>query len=212
MAEITIESGFHNEQTILKQVERFLKEMNLNGRLCRVNIKHPPGGANIDMNYLIPEGLLELEVVDSLDNLEGRLRHELMHVVDQVDETFGYKEKNVPKPNTALLRRYKYLWNVYIDSRLIKAGNPAYATCNSREDEIGECWPELSEDTRKELFDYLWNLCDAVKLSQKQILQLSKDIFKFRKDLKARAQARGDRLRGFKTLEELRRFTVDSKQ
>ncbi len=209
MAEITIAPGFQNERTILKQVKEFLIEMGLDGRLCKVCIKHPPAGANIDMNYMRSASggaLLELEVVDSLENLEGRLRHELMHVADQTDEAFGYREKNVPKPGTAHLRRYKYLWNVYIDSRLIKAGKPAYATCDSREDELSECWPELSEETRKELFDYLWNLSDTSKLSQKQIIQLGKDIFKFRKDLKSRSKARGDRLIKFKTFEDIQRF------
>jgi hypothetical protein len=199
MAEITIDPGFQNEQAILKQTGEVLRETGLDGRLCKVSIKHPPQEANIDMNYLRADGLLELEVVDSLENLEGRLRHELMHVVDQVDENFGYKEKKTPKPGTALLRRYKYLWNVYIDGRLTKAGKPAYATCDSREDEMGECWPELSEETRKEVFDYLWNLSP---LTQKQILQLSKDVFKFNKDLKAR----GEKPRKFKTMEGLQHY------
>ena len=212
MAEVSIALGFRNEQTILKQVEKFLNETYLDGKLCKVYIKHPPAEAQIDMNYLRPKGVLELEVVDSLENLEGRLRHELMHVVDQVDEAFGYDETKVPKSGTAQLRRYKYLWNVYIDSRLIKAGRPAYATLDSRGDEMGECWPEFSEGTRKGLFDYLWDLSDTGGLTQKQIIQLSKDVFKFRKDLKAQSQARGERLRDFKTLEELRHFTVDSSQ
>lgn len=229
MAEIIIAPGFRNEQAILRQVREILRETGLDGRLCKVYIKPPPAKANMDNNYLKPLGsaerhlrntvsdavsrktgvalpLLELEVVDSLENLEGRLRHELMHVDDQMDESFSYHERKVPKTGTALLRRYKYLWNVYIDGRLIKAGKPAYAAFDSREDEMGECWPELSEDTRKELFDYLWNLSDTGTLTQKQILQLSKDVFKFRKDLKARAKARGEGVKKFKTLENLQHF------
>jgi len=75
VAEVSIAPGFRNEQAILKQVEKFLNETYLDGKLCKVHIKHPPVEANIDMNYLLPGGLLELEVVDSLENLEGRLRH-----------------------------------------------------------------------------------------------------------------------------------------
>ncbi|HHT9120320.1 MAG TPA: hypothetical protein ACFYD3_07245 [Candidatus Hypogeohydataceae bacterium YC41] len=206
MAEISVAQGFRNEQVILTQVERILKEMRLDGRLSNVHVKHPPAEAQIDNNYLRSEGLLKLEVVDSLGNLEGRLRHELMHVFDQIDEAFGYRAKDVPKAGTAELRRYKYLWNVYIDSRLIKAEKPAYASYYSREDEMGECWPELSEDTRKELFDYLWNLSDKGSLTQKQLIQLSNDVFKFSKDLKAKSKARGEKLRKFKTLEELKHF------
>lgn len=205
VAEIIIAPDFHNGQEILKQVGEILRETGLDGKVCKVSIKHPPKEA-IDMNYLRAEGLLELEVVDSPENLEGRLRHELMHVVDQTDENFGYKEKNTPKPGTVLLRRYKYLWNIYIDGRLIKAGKPAYATYDSREEEMGECWPELSEETRKELFDYLWGLSTPGGLTQRQILQLSKDIFKFSKDLKTRARARGEKLRKFKTLEALKHY------
>ncbi len=206
MPDINMDTGFNNEQAILTCAEAILKEMNLNKLVSVVRIKQPPQGTSVDMNYLKVGGLLELEVVDTLENLEGRLRHELMHVKDQLDVSFGYREKKVPKAGTALLRRYKYLWNVYIDSRLAKAGKPAYATYDSREHEMGECWPELSAETRRELFDYLWDLSDTSTLSQKQIVQLSQDIFKFRKDLKAKAKARGEKVRKFKTQAELLHF------
>jgi hypothetical protein len=206
MAEISISPGFRNEQVILRQLEGILKEMGLDGKLCNVYVKQPPAESQIDNNYLKPRAVLDLEVVDSLENLEGRLRHELMHVADQVVECFGYKDKKIPRPGTALLRRYKYLWNVYIDSRLIKAGKPAYATYDQRKAEIVECWPEFSEETRKDIFEYLWNLSDTGVVTQKQLLQLSKDIFKLSKSLKDRAKARGEKPRKFKTIEDLKHF------
>ncbi|HHT9117282.1 MAG TPA: hypothetical protein ACFYD1_01510 [Candidatus Hypogeohydataceae bacterium YC38] len=204
MTNIEIMEGFHHPGQITKTVEEIVKEFQLHEKLDSINIKHPPLDHPIDMNYLFPEERrLELEIVDSLDNLEGRIRHELMHVVDQLDADFGYKRKREPGSGTTQLRRYKYLWNVYIDSRLQRAGKPAYATKEAREEELGECWPELSEETRLALFEHLWIL---QPLAQKQLLQLSNNIFKFSKDLKALSKGRGERLRRFKTLEDLRHF------
>ncbi len=64
------------------------------------------------MNYLsLDNKSLELEIVDTLDNLEGMVRHELMHVADQLDEKFKYKGSLIPMEGTGAFRRYKYLWN-----------------------------------------------------------------------------------------------------
>ncbi len=42
------------------------------------------------MNYLSSDNVsLQLEIVDSLNNLEGRVKHELMHVDGQLNETIS---------------------------------------------------------------------------------------------------------------------------
>ena len=85
---IKIDEGFENSEQICKMIEDVAGELRINQKLEEISIKHPPD-TPIDMNYLGSDNkLLELEIVDSLENLEGRVRHELMHVADQLDGKF----------------------------------------------------------------------------------------------------------------------------
>ena len=156
---INIVEGFENSKQICKMIEDVVRELGIDKKLEQITIKHPPSDSPIDMNYLSEDNKsLELEIVDSLDNIEGRIRHELMHVADQLDEKFKYKDSLIPREGTGAFRRYKYLWNVYIDSRLVKSGKPSYDTQEAREREIEECYPELSAGLRKRCFTFLWGM------------------------------------------------------
>lgn len=123
-ANIIIVDGFENRDAIYKMVEDTARELGISEKLKEITIKHTPSDSPIDMNYLDPgEEALVLEIVDDLDNLDGRVVHELMHVFDQLEEGFKFSEESVPTDGTGAYRRYKYLWNVFIDGRLIKGGN-----------------------------------------------------------------------------------------
>ncbi|HCN19655.1 MAG: hypothetical protein A3C38_07475 [Planctomycetes bacterium RIFCSPHIGHO2_02_FULL_50_42] len=202
-AVVDIEKGFENQGRICKCVEEALWELGLRDKLEEVLIKHTPSGSSTDMNYLSPKKSLVLEIVDSLENLEGRVLHELMHVTDQLNKKFKYKKGREPEGGTGERRRYKYLWNVYIDSRLERAGRPAYETRQTREGEMRECYPELSADMRTQVFDFLWEL---EPLDQKQIAKMSHDLFSASKELKSLAHSRGERLHKFKTQEDLENY------
>ncbi len=111
---IKIAEGYENSEQIIMMIENVVEELGINQKLQEITIKHPPTDSPIDMNYLSPDNeSLELEIVDSLENLEGRVRHELMHVADQLGDKFKYKESLIPREGTGAFRRYKYLWNVY---------------------------------------------------------------------------------------------------
>ncbi len=198
---IKIVEGFENSEQICKMVEDVVRELGINQKLEHIVIKHPPSDSPIDMNYLSSDNKsLDLEIVDSMVNLEGRVRHELMHVADQLDEKFKFKESNIPTEGTGDYRRYKYLWNVYIDSRLERSGKPAYDTQEDREEEMKECYPELSMELRKECFDFLWEL---EPLNHEQITKMSRNLFSASKEIESLAQSRGEKQIKFETLEEL---------
>ncbi|MFQ5713808.1 MAG: hypothetical protein ACE5GU_07240 [Candidatus Scalinduaceae bacterium] len=198
---IKIVEGFENSEQICKMVEDVVRELGINQKLEHIVIKHPPSGSPVDMNYLSSDNKsLDLEIVDSMVNLEGRIRHELMHVADQLDEGFKFKESNIPTEGTGDYRRYKYLWNVYIDSRLERSGKPAYDTQEDREEEMKECYPELSMELRKECFDFLWEL---EPLNHEQITEMSRNLFSASKEIESLAQSRGEKQIKFETLEEL---------
>ncbi len=201
---IKIDDGFGNSEQIGKMIEDVVEELGINQKLEKITIKHTPADSPIDMNYLSSDNMsLELEIVDSLDNLEGRVRHELMHVADQLNGKFKHKDSLVPPEGTGAFRRYKYLWNVYIDSRLVKSGKPSYDTQEARENEIGECYPELSAGLRKKCFAFLWGLG---LLDFEQISAMSYDLFSTFEELRFLAESHGEKQVVFETMEELKNY------
>ena len=201
---LNIEDGFDKSEQICKMIEGVVEELGINQKLQKIMIKHTPAESPIDMNYLSSDNSsLDLEIVDSLDNLEGRVRHELMHVADQLNEKFKHKDSLVPPEATGAFRRYKYLWNVYIDSRLVKSGKPSYDTQDAREKEIEECYPELSADLRKKCFDFLWGMG---LLDFEQISAMSYDLFSTFDELRFLAESRGEKQVVFDTMEELKNY------
>ena len=201
---LNIEDGFEKSEQICKMIENVVEELGINQKLEKIMIRHTPAESPIDMNYLSSDNIsLDLEIVDSLDNLEGRVRHELMHVADQLNEKFKHKDSLVPPEATGAFRRYKYLWNVYIDSRLVKSGKPSYDTQDAREKEIEECYPELSADLRKKCFDFLWGMG---LLDFEQISAMSYDLFSTFDELRFLAESRGEKQVVFDTMEELKNY------
>jgi hypothetical protein len=126
-----------------------------------------------------------------------------MHVADQLDGKFKYKDSLIPPDGTGAFRRYKYLWNVYIDSRLVKSGKPSYDTQEAREKEIEECYPELSAGLRKRCFTFLWGMG---LLDFEQISAMSCDLFSTFEELKSLAQSHGEEQITFDTIEELKNY------
>ncbi len=201
---LNIEDGFENNEQICKMIEDVVEELGINQKLEKIMIKHTPAESPIDMNYLSSDKIsLEFEIVDSLDNLEGRIRHELMHVADQLNEKFQHRDSLVPPEGTGAFRRYKYLWNVYIDSRLVKSGKPSYDTQEAREKEIDECYPELSADLRKKCFTFLWGMG---LLDFEQISAMSYDLFSTFEELRFLAESHGEKQVTFDSMEELKNY------
>jgi hypothetical protein len=201
---LNIEDGFEKSEQICKVIENVVEELGINQKLEKIMIKHTPAESPIDMNYLSPDNTsLDLEIVDSLENLEGRVRHELMHVADQLNEKFKHRDSLVPPEGSGAFRRYKYLWNVYIDSRLVKSRKPSYDTQEAREKEIDECYPELSKDLRKKCFTFLWGMG---LLDFEQISAMSYDLFSTFEELRFLAESHGEKQVTFETMEELKNY------
>ncbi len=70
---------------------------------------------------ICPESLLDG------DRLASRLKRELLHVSDMLDERFAYKKETIapdtPRSRQNLIRdRYRVLWDVYVEGRLSREG------------------------------------------------------------------------------------------
>ena len=94
-------------------------------------------------------------------SLECFLNHELFHLSDMVDPSFDYSPDVFQPGQTAsqqrLIReRYRLLWDVTIDGRLIHAGRETIASQEQRRKEFDRAYGFLPEDRREKLFEMLW--------------------------------------------------------
>ena len=94
--------------------------------------------------------------------LASFLRHELTHLQDMVDPAFGYvPDLPVQGPSLNQQRlareRYRSLWDVSIDGRLIRSGWQTVATKEQRWLEFSAAFAFWAEARQKEIFDTLWS-------------------------------------------------------
>lgn len=90
------------------------------------------------------------------------LRHELLHLRDMVDPAFGYRPELAPsgryQHQHGLAReRYRLLWDISIDGRLVKAGKPPAATRDQRWAEFNPAFAFWTDARRAEVFEALWS-------------------------------------------------------
>jgi hypothetical protein len=90
------------------------------------------------------------------------LRHELAHLTDMVNPQFGYSPDLERTGQTAsqlrLTReRYRLLWAVSVDGRLIQRGLDTVADEGQRRQEFNRGFAFLPETRRTELFSSLWH-------------------------------------------------------
>ena len=94
--------------------------------------------------------------------LASFLRHELTHLHDMIDPAFGYvPDLPVQGPSLNQQRlareRYRSLWDVSIDGRLIRSGRQTIATREHRWSEFSAAFAFWPEARQKEVFDSLWS-------------------------------------------------------
>jgi hypothetical protein len=93
--------------------------------------------------------------------LAAFLRHELTHLSDMVDPSFGYCPE-LPESGPFLNQhrlareRYRLLWDITIDGRLIRRGRHTVATKEQRWSEFAGAFAFWSETTQQEVFESLW--------------------------------------------------------
>jgi len=93
--------------------------------------------------------------------LAGFLNHELMHLSDMVDPTFDYSPDIYKAGQTAseqrLIReRYRLLWDITIDGRLVRSGRQTIASLEQRRTEFECAYRFLPDDKRATTFASLW--------------------------------------------------------
>jgi len=110
-------------------------------------------GARHGMIAVRPERFCEM------DSLESFLNHELQHLSDMVDPAFGYspRVRGAPASPERLIReRYRLLWDVSIDGRLLQGGRSTVATKEQRQNEFNRAHAFLPLTRREQVFQQLW--------------------------------------------------------
>ena len=95
------------------------------------------------------------------EHLNRFLRHELMHLSDMVHPEFGYARDLLARhqgssPPHLARERYRLVWAVSIDGRLVRSHRETVATKEQRWlefDRVYHFWPE---EKRREVFALLW--------------------------------------------------------
>jgi hypothetical protein len=98
---------------------------------------------------------------ESDEALRCFLDHELMHVSDMIDPSFGYSPElalsGTARANERLVReRYRLLWDVTIDGRLHARKLPTEAAREGRWSELDRAFAFWPEERRRSVFDSLW--------------------------------------------------------
>lgn len=93
--------------------------------------------------------------------LASFLNHELTHVHDMVDPGFGYSPfillGGISTVEERLIRtRYRLLWDITIDGRLVNAGRESENGRDAREREMIEAFSLWSDEKRQAVFQSLW--------------------------------------------------------
>src|SRR6185369_11097288 len=87
-------------------------------------------------------------------------RHELMHISDMLYPVFGYDPDTKvglnPGEETLILHRYRILWSLSIDSRLVSAGKEPMLRKEDRFKEFRSWYRKIPALQLKSVFEGLW--------------------------------------------------------
>lgn len=105
------------------------------------------------------------------------LRHELMHVSDMLDESFGYRAELFhcsPMEERIIRDRYRLFWDIHVDGRLEREGRETIATKEDRKKEFVSFFSKIPEKTRDLIFERMWS--GKEPLTHDKMVDLSRDV------------------------------------
>jgi len=119
------------------------------------------------------------EIFSDKNELKRVIRHELVHVKDMLDDEYGYDTKVPAGLNTTeenfVRDRYKILWDIYIDSRLVREGREPMETKEKRFAWFSGIYRKLPAEQKIIMFDNFWN---KEKITHQEILDMATDMMK----------------------------------
>ncbi len=137
-------------------------------------------GADLSRDLQIIGIKIRIERFEHLGALKGFLRRELLHVCDMLDEQFGYFPSDVlgsmsGAEQNMIRERFRLLWDIYVDSRLVRRGRGSAGWRELRLLEFAALYRKLPERLRLSIFDRLWQ---AERLTHAELLEMARDLNK----------------------------------
>ena len=136
-------------------------------------------GGSFEPDQITRHGVIALrpERFERDAELSSFLRHELTHLHDMVNPAFAYsRDLTLPGQSTSQQRlireRYRLLWDITIDGRLLNSNRATIAAREERTREFDRAFSFLSETRRMETFDELWMSSSP---SHRKLVQLAAD-------------------------------------
>lgn len=105
----------------------------------------------------------------------GRLRRDLLHVHDMLDEQFGYRREGISglRARQNLVRdRYSVLWEVYVEGRLAREGRGTDKAVQSLRHAFSRVFAGASEQAGCKAFD---RVLGAASLTHQQLLEWAEE-------------------------------------
>ncbi|MFQ5991972.1 MAG: hypothetical protein ACE5NA_05995 [Nitrospiraceae bacterium] len=106
-------------------------------------------------------------------------RHELNHISDLLDETFQYdpdtKVGHGPGEETLILHRYRVLWCLNIDSRLVRSGQQPMLSKEDRFKEFRSWYRKISPVQLKSVFEGLWQ---TESFTHSELVEMASDTLR----------------------------------
>ena len=104
------------------------------------------------------------------------LRHELTHISDMLDENFAYDPDTKvglnPGEEHLILNRYRVLWSMHVDSRIIRSGKEPMFPREYRFREFRSWYRKIPPGQVESVFEGLWQ---ADYLSHAELIEMASD-------------------------------------
>ncbi len=166
--------------------DRFLVEMldefpHVKGNIEEVHVRRATTKQNEGSN-VAADGKKVIIRLYSDQFIEGKeiykvLRHELMHVSDMLDESFGYRAESFdcsPMEERIIRDRYRLFWDIYVDGRLEREGRETSVTREDRKKEFVSFFSKIPEKIRDLIFESMWR--GKGPLTHQKMVDLSQDV------------------------------------
>ena len=139
-------------------------------------------GSNV-LNRISGRPVVEMRVLASrfsnpeeAQELDAFLIHEFMHAKDMVDPEFDYEDAFIPgnpSVKNLITARFRLLWNVYVDSRLGRAGIISVLPREARYREFDNFYRKIPEQQRRGIFEGIWQ---TEKFTHEELLSMATDL------------------------------------
>ena len=139
-------------------------------------------GSNV-LNRISGKPMIEMRVLASrfcnpeeAQELDAFLIQEFMHAKDMVDPEFDYEDAFIPgnpSVKNLITARFRLLWNIYVDSRLARAGIISTMPREARYREFDNFYRKVPEKQRRGIFEGIWQ---TDKFTHEELLSMATDL------------------------------------